>query len=167
MSAIQVVGDQIPSFPEDFNRRLQNIDPDLYVTWHQPPFSNKAGRWKIEQCIGHHAQGNWPGGHPKHSNVCNRIYVAMAQDDEMTPLPLGDWLIDKLQKMRQYVDSLGGPTARGAENFRRESDNLDAERSAKIAHEMAEIARLNSVDNRRQWNEIWNFFSVHDPRPNK
>src|SRR5450631_4599787 len=87
---IEVLGDPTPSFPEDFNRKLQEFDRDLLVMWHLPPhLKTQPGRWKIEMCIKHSGE-NWLNGRPKHSHVCDRTYVMMVQDDDGTPLPLGD-----------------------------------------------------------------------------
>ena len=41
LMSITLIGDQIPSFPESFARRLQDFDKDLHVMWHKSPFSKK------------------------------------------------------------------------------------------------------------------------------
>lgn len=164
---IEVLGDSTPSFPEDFNRKLQNFDPDLWITWHYPPHvKNKPGRWKIEMCTRHSGE-TWPSGTPKHSHLCDRTYVAMVQDDDGTPLPLGEHVISKLQAMRAYSESFGGQTERGRENFIRHSNGLDADLAAKREAASEDVKTHNSRFNRRQLKRLADLVARHDMRPNK
>lgn len=164
--AVEVIGDSTPSFPEDFNRSLQNFDRDLWVTWHRSPYSKKPGRWKIEMCITH-AGEFWPDGKPKHSHLCDRTYVTMVQDEEGTPMPLGDHVIEKVKAMRGYAESFGGQTERGRENFIRDSNNIDEELAAKRALASSDIKRHNSRFNRPQLQRMADLVARHDMRPNK
>lgn len=127
-SGIQVCGSETPSFPEAFNRKLQELDPDLWVVWHHPPTwpATRSGVWKIEQCIKHN--GGYRGnGKPEHTHVCQRIYVLMVQDEDGTPQPLGEHVLNKLREMRANSESFGGQTPRGLQNFIRNSNNIDQE----------------------------------------
>lgn len=165
---IEVLGDSTPSFPEDFNRRLQAFDKDLIVAWHLPPhMRRKPGRWKIEMCVQHHAAELWADGRPKHSHLCQRIYVWMVQDDEGTPLPLGDHVLDKLREMRANSERFGGQTERGLRNFREHSKNIDAELEAKRQAASADMLAHNRRDKRAQFNKLMTLIERHDMRPNK
>ena len=159
-------GESTPSFPEDFNRRLQSFDRDLWITWHKSPFSNKPGRWKIEMCVRHNG-GFRANGAPEHSHVCNRTYVTMVEDEEGTPLPLGEHVLDKLREMRANSESYGGQTERGLRNFVRASDNLDQELEAKREMAREDIKRYNRKDKRVQVNRLMHLIEQHDLRPNK
>lgn len=163
---IEVLGDSTPSFPEDFNRKLQNFDPDLWITWHVSPFSKKPGRWKIEMC-GRHGGDYWPTGKPKHSHLCDRTYVTMVQDEDGTPIPLGDHVIARLAGMRAYSESFGGQTERGRENFIRYSNDIDAGLAARREAASEDIKKHNSRFNRRQLKRLADLVARHDMRPNK
>lgn len=165
---VEVIGEQTPSFPEEFNRRLQTLDKDLIVAWHLPPhMRQKPGRWKIEMCIQHHAGELWPDGRPKHSHLCQRSYVTMVQDDEGTPLPLGDHVLEKLREMRTYSESFGGQTERGRANFIQHSNNLDAELEARREKNRDDVTAHNRRFNRLAFNRLVNLVERHDMRPNK
>lgn len=165
---IEVLGDQTPSFPEDFNRRLQSLDKDLLVSWHLPPhMRQKPGRWKIEMCVQHHAGALWPDGRIKHSHLCQRSYVWMVQDDEGTPMPLGDHVLDKLREMRAYSESFGGQTERGRANFIQDSNRIDAELAAKREEASEDAVDHNRRFNRAQFNKLMQLVERHDMRPNR
>lgn len=165
---IEVLGDQTPSFPEDFNRRLQAFDKDLLVAWHLPPhMRHKPGRWKIEMCVQHHAGELWPDGRIKHSHLCQRVYVWMVQDDEGTPLPLGDHVLDKLREMRAYSESFGGQTERGRRNFIEHSNQLDQELAAKREAAAEDVREHNRRFNSPQFNRLMDLVARHDMRPNR
>jgi hypothetical protein len=121
MSSIVVLGDQTPTFPEDFQRRLQQFDKDLLITWHRPPHwpPHRRGVWKIEQCVQHRPDGG------SHNHICNRTYIMVCQDDDGTPMPLGDWVFEKLREMRHNWERLGGNTPRGIENAIAESNRIE------------------------------------------
>jgi hypothetical protein len=162
---IQIVGNAIPSVPEDFQRRLQSFDPDLYVVWHQSPFVKQAGRWKIERCVRHHA-GFDLSGRPLHTHICERVYILMCQDEEGTPKPLGDWVFAKLREMRANWEALGGDTERAVKNAIAISNNIDQEREAKREADTQEMIRYNRKDKRVQFNKLLHLISQHDMRPN-
>ena len=165
---VEVLGDSTPSFPEEFNRRLQAFDRDLLVVWHLSPFvRNKPGCWKIEQCVRHHAGETWSDGRIKHSHLCHRIYVWMVQDSEGTPLPLGDHVINKIQEMRANSESFGGATEQGLRNFREHSARIDAELEQKREIATADITEHNRKFNRRQFNTLADLVQRHDMRPNR
>ncbi|HLW79113.1 MAG TPA: hypothetical protein VKU44_05880 [Terriglobia bacterium] len=166
--SIQVLGDPTPSFPEDFNRRLQQFDKDLVVAWHHPPTwpRTRAGVWKIEQCVEHHG-GFRSNGYPEHTHACRRIYVLMIQDEEGRPLPLGEHVFEKLGAMRAHVESYGGATARGLRNFIAHSNALDEEREKKRQAAIADMNAHNQRFNRLTINRLWNLVEQHDLRPNR
>lgn len=165
---IEVLGDQTPSFSEDFNRRLQALDQDLIVAWHLPPhMRHKPGRWKIEMCVRHHPGELWPDGRLKHSHLCDRSYVWMVQDDEGTPLPLGDHVLDKLRAMRAYSESFGGQTERGRRNFIEHSNSIDANLATKREEASADVVEHNRRSNRVQFNKLLQLVERHDMRPNR
>lgn len=163
---ILVCGETTPSFPEDFNRRLQQFDKDLVLRWHKPPFSQKPGRWQILMCT-QHFEGSWPDGRPKHSHVCRVTYVMMVQDDEGTPLPLGEHVFAKLGEMRANSESYGGQTERGLQNFIRASNNLDEELKQKRESASEDVKRYNRKYHRVQVNKVVHLIEQHDLRPNK
>lgn len=164
--SIQLIGDQIPSFPESFARRLQDFDKDLHVMWHKSPFSKKPGRWKIEMCIRHYGRG-FENGRPLHDHTCQRSYVMMCQDEEGTPMPLGDWVLQKLREMRANSESLGGPTERGLKNFREKSDAIDQQLEQKREADRADMIQHNRKDKRAQLNKLVDLVQRHDMRPNR
>lgn len=166
---IQVCGQGVPSFPEEFNTKLQELDKDLWIVWHHPPTwpASRCGVWKIEMCIRHFA-GDWPNGKPKHDHSCQRIYVMMVQDDEGTPLPLGDHVLEKLRAMRANSERLGGETPRGLANFIRESNNIDHELANKRAIADEDRMQHNRRYNRRQLSKAYDLLQRHDTaRPNR
>ena len=165
-SSIVVVGDPSPSFPEDFNRRLQAFDKDLWITWHKSPASRKPGCWKIEMCVEHNGRYR-VNAMPEHDHLCRRIYVMMVQDEEGTPMPLGDHVFAKLGEMRANCDSFGGPTERGLKNFKQYSDSLDKELAEKRERESRDLMDYNRRDHRVQLNTFWNLIERHDMRPNR
>lgn len=162
---IQILGDGTPTFPEEFQRRLQAFDRDLLVAWHKPPTS-KPGRWKIEQCIRHNGE-YYADGRPKHDHVCQRIYVMMVQDDELVPLPLGEHVFEKLRAMRANVERLGGSTERGLRNFVQESNGIDQALEAKRAAAREDIIRHNRKFNRVTFNRLGNLVEQTNLHPNK
>lgn len=165
---VEVLGDQTPSFPEEFNRRLQAFDKDLIVVWHLPPhMRTKAGRWKIEMCTRHHAGELWPDGRIKHSHLCQRVYVWMVQDSEGTPMPLGDHVLDKVREMRANSERLGGQTERGLRNFIQESNSIDEELAAKREAATDDVRAHNRRFNGPQFNKLMDLVARHDMRPNK
>lgn len=96
-----------------------------------------------------------------------RTYVLMVQDDEDTPLPLGEHVIQKLQAMRAYTESFGGQTERGRENFIRHSNNIDQELAEKRDAKAEDVKTHNSRFNRRQLQRMADLVARHDMRPNK
>lgn len=163
---IELVGRQLPSRPEEFERELQAFDRDLIISWHKPPTS-KPGRWKIEQCIQHSGKYH-TDGRPKHDHLCERIYVMMVQDDEGTPLPLGEHVFQKLGAMRANVESLGGATERGLRNFIQRSNDIDAERAAKREAAGEDVKQHNRKFNRLTFNRLAHLMGQHDfLRPNR
>lgn len=164
---IKVLGETVPSFPEDFNRRLQAFDRDLWITWHVSPVArNRPGCWKIEMCT-RHRSAFWPDGKPQHSHLCERVYVMMVQDEEDTPLPLGDHVVAKLSEMRSYTESFGGQTERGRENFIRHSNTVDETLAEKREAAAEDVKTHNSRFNRRQLRKLADLVAQHDMRPNK
>lgn len=162
-----MVGQSTPDFPEEFNRRLQAFDRDLWIQWHKPPFNPKyAGRWKILMCF-EHCGDWWPDGRPKHSHVCRVTYVTMVQDDEGTPLPLGEHVLNKLREMRANSDSYGGQTERGLRNFIQASNNLDEELEQKRDQMREDVKHYNRRYHRIQVNRLIHLVEQHDLRPNK
>lgn len=162
---IQLMGDQTPSYPEDFQRRLQAFDQDLYLSWHQPP-TRKPGRWKIEQCV-LHSGSFYPDGRPRHDHLCQRIYVMMVQDDELVPLPLSEHVFEELRKRRSNVERLGGPTERGLRNFVQESTNIDQELAAKREAASEDVKQHNRRFNRLGLNRLIHLIQQSDLRLNK
>lgn len=167
-TGIMVLGEQTPSFPEDFQRKLQAFDKDLLLSWHRPPHwpRHKRGVWKVEMCIAHNGRF-YADGRPQHDHVCNRIYVLMCQDDEGTPKPLGEWIFEQLGKMRQNSEKYGGQTERGLRNFREESDRIDQALAAKRAADSEDVKRYNRKEKRVQINKLMTLIERHDLRPNK
>ena len=164
---VEVIGEQTPSFPDDFNRRLQAFDRDLWITWHLPPnLRQKPGRWKIEMCSRHHAD-SWPDGRPRHSHLCQRVYVMVVQDEDGTPLPLGEHVLTRLHEMRAYSETFGGETERGRDNFIRHSNTVDEQLAAQREAKSEDIKRHNQRLNRRQLNRMADLVARHDMRPNK
>jgi len=159
-TGIVVLGEPTPSFPEDFQRRLQTLDSSLLVVWHKPPFVTKPGRWKIERCIQHN-------GGAQHSHVCNRVYILMCQDSDGTPMPLGDWVFDKLREMRQNWEAMGGDTERGVRNALAASDRIEQEMGTKREAAREDMIRYNRKDKRVQFNRLLTLVERHDMRPNK
>lgn len=75
-----------PAIPDSFRRQLRQYDPSLLVAWNEI-----KKRFVIEQCVKHLSPG------PEHSHICDRLFVALAQDDEGVMLPLGDKMMDKIK----------------------------------------------------------------------
>lgn len=165
---IIVLGESEPNFPEDFQRRLQDFDRDLLITWHRPPHwpRSRRGVWKVERCATHHGGFDFQG-RPKHSHVCQRFYVLMAQDEEGTPMPLGEWVFEKLREMRQNWERLGGNTERGVRNALAESDAIEKELEAKREAATRDMIEYNRKDKKRQINQFIDLTDRHDMRPNK
>lgn len=166
--AIILVGDQVPSAPTSFEERLQKYDKDLVLTWHKPPHwkRSRPGVWKVEQCVRHFG-GMRSNGLPEHTHVCQRVYVMVIQDEDGTPIPLGDHVIEKLQAMRAYSESFGGQTERGLVNFIRNSDSIDEELASKRAAAAEDLMAHNRRYHRVQMNRIFNMIQQHDMRPNR
>lgn len=165
---IVVLGEQTPSFPEDFQRKLQGFDNDLLLTFHRPPHwpRHRRGVWKIEMCIRHNGRF-YPNGRLHHDHVCNRTYVMMCQDEDGTPMPLGEWIFEKLGKMRQNSEKYGGQTERGLRNFREESDRTDLALADKRELDRQDMMKHNRKDKRVQFNRLMHLVQQHDMRPNK
>lgn len=161
---ITVIGESLPSVPESFQKRLQQFDPDLYVTWHV--FRGKPGRWKIERCTHHYGSFDL-SGRPIHSHVCARVYILMCQDDEGTPLPLGEHVFEKLRQMRARWESLGGDTDRGVRNAIAESDRIETDLETKRQAAAEDVMAYNRKDKRLQINKAFDLIQRHDLRPNK
>lgn len=159
--SIIVMGDENPSVPNAFQASLRAFDPDLYVTWHRPPSSRKPGRWKIERCTRHR-----PDGGP-HNHICVRTYILMVQDEEGTPMPLGDWVFNKLREMRHNWEALGGDSERGVRNALAESDRIEKELEAKRRAASDDMIRHNAKDKRVQINRLYDLVARHDMRPNR
>lgn len=166
---IVVLGEQTPSFPEDFQRKLQAYDRDLLVIWHRPPFwpRHRRGVWKVERCIQHHGKGFDFSGLPLHDHTCNRVYILMAQDADGTPMPLGEWVFEKLREMRHNWEAAGGDTERGVRNAIAESDRIEQEMTAKREAAAEDVKRYNRKDKRIQINKLMHLIDQHDLRPNK
>lgn len=169
MAIILTDADNAPSQPSDFERRLQTFDKDLLILWHKPPHWKKSrpGVWKIEQCIEHLSGKFRASGMPEHTHVCRRIYVTVVQDEDGTPMPLGDHVLDKLKAMRANSESFGGETARGLTNFIRHSESIDQELESKRAAAREDTMRHNRKFNRRQINQAFDLIQRHDMRPNR
>lgn len=165
---IVVLGEQTPSFPEDFQRKLQGFDNDLLLAFHRPPHwpRHRRGVWKIEMCTRHNGRF-YPDGRPHHDHVCNRTYVMMCQDEDGTPMPLGEWIFEKLGKMRQNSEKYGGQTERGLRNFREESDRTDLALADKRELDRQDMMKHNRKDKRVQFNRLMHLVQQHDMRPNK
>jgi hypothetical protein len=165
MSVI-VLGEQTPSIPVNFQRRLSAFDSDLYVVWHKSPASKQPGRWKIERCTRHFG-GRTESGRKVHDHTCVRVYILMCQDEEGTPKPLGDWVFEKLREMRSKWEALGGDTARGIQNALAESDRIEAELQTKREAAREDMITYNRKDKRLQINRLFNLIERHDLRPNR
>ena len=164
---IHVIGDMTPSFPEDFNRRLQAFDKDLLVVWHMPPLAgSRPGRWKIEQCTEHNGSFRI-NGNPEHNHLCRRVYVMMVQDEEGTPMPLGDHVFTKLREMRENVERLGGATERGLKNYVQESNNIDVALEGKREEARKDIMDHNQKFNRTTFNRLGMVLDHLQTAPNK
>ncbi len=163
-----MLGESTPTFPEEFQRKLQDFDRDLLITWHRPPHwpRSRRGVWKVERCANHHA-GFDLSGRPQHTHVCERVYVLMCQDEEGTPMPLGEWIFEKLREMRQNWERLGGNTERGIRNALAESDAIEKELEAKREASSADMIAYNQKDKRLQINKFTHLIQQHDMRPNR
>lgn len=162
---IHVVGDQIPSVPTDFQRRLSKFDSDLYVVWHKSPFTRQPGRWKIERCIKHN--GRFENGLPVHDHICVRTYIVMCQDEEGDPVPLGEWVFEKLREMRQNWERLGGDSERGIQNAVAHSDAIQESLDQKREAARDDMIEYNRKDKRVQINRLYDLIERHDMRPNR
>ena len=165
--SVMLLGDQIPSVPESFQRSLTAFDKDLYVVWHKSPHTKQAGRWKIERCIKHYGKGFDQSGRPLHDHTCSRTYILMCQDEDGVPLPLGEWVFEKLREMRSKWEALGGDTERGVRNAIAESDRLEQELEDKRKAARDEMIQYNHKDKRFQLNKLMNLIERHDMRPNR
>jgi hypothetical protein len=163
VGSFAVVGDTTPSFPEDFANRLKAFDPDLLITWHRPPHwpRSRRGVWKIERCARHRSDGG------PHNHLCHRVYILMCQDSDGTPMPLGDWVFEKLLEMRANWEALGGDTERGVRNALAESDRIEQEMQQKREAAAEDVKRYNRKDKRVQINRLVHLVQQHDMRPNK
>lgn len=159
--SIVVVGDSIPSVPDSFQEQLRRFDPDLYVVWHKSPHTRQAGRWKIERCAKHR-----PDGGP-HNHLCVRVYIMMCQDEEGTPVPLGEWVFNKLREMRANWERLGGDSERGIRNALAESDRIEEEVAKKREASSADVQSHNLRFNKNQFQKLYDLVSRHDMRPNR
>jgi hypothetical protein len=155
------MGDSTPGFPTEFQARLRAFDETLIVAWHKSPFSKKPGRWKIERCVKHR-----PGGGP-HDHVCDRAYIMMCQDAEGIPMPLGEWVFEKLREMRHNWEQLGGATERGIRNAIALSNNIDEERETKREAARQDVQHYNRKEKRLQINKLMLLIEKHDLRPNR
>jgi hypothetical protein len=168
-SGIAVIGESTPTFPKEFQRRLQALDKDLLITWHRPPFwpPHRRGVWKIEHCIEHHGKGFDLQGTPIHDHTCRRGYVLMCQDAEAVPMPLGEWIFQKLGEMRGNWEAFGGNTERGVKNALAESSRIEHEMVQKREAASEDVKRYNRKDKRIQINKLMHLIEQHDLRPNK
>jgi hypothetical protein len=168
-AGIMVMGETTPTFPEDFQKRLQAFDKDLLIVWHRPPHwpRHRRGVWKIETCTKHYGLGYDFAGTPRHDHTCQRAYVLMCQDEEGTPMPLGEWIFEKLREMRQNWESLGGNTVRGVRNAIEESNRIEQELAAKREAASEDVKTYNRKDKRIQINKLVHLVQQHDMRPNK
>lgn len=155
------MGDSIPSVPEEFQKRLQKFDPDLYIVWHKSPVTKQPGRWKIERCTRHR-----PDGGP-HNHICVRVYILMVQDEEGDPMPLGEHVFDKLREMRANWEALGGDTERGVRNALALSDSIEQELAAKREADSEDVKRHNSRFNKNQLSKAHDLIQRHDLRVNR
>ena len=160
-TGIVVMGESTPTFPEDFQRRLTAFDSSLLVTWHKPPFTNKPGCWKIERCVKHRADGG------PHNHVCERAYILMCLDADGTPMPLGEWVFEKLREMRQNWEALGGDTERGVKNAIALSNDIEQTMESKREAAREDVKTYNRKDKRVQINRLVTLVERHDLRPNK
>lgn len=167
--AIILVGDQTPTHPAEFERKLQAFDQDLAVVWHKPPHwrQSRSGVWKIEQCVGHLSGEFHADGRPKHTHLCMRAYVTCVQDEDGTPMPLGDHVFEKLRMMRANSESFGGETERGLSNWIRQSRAIDDELESKRAREREDVMAYNQKFNARQIANAVTLIQRHDMRPNR
>lgn len=165
---IVVLGESTPTFPQDFQNKLQDFDRDLLIAWHRPPHwpRSRRGVWKVERCTRHYAGYDF-SGRPKHDHTCQRVYVLMAQDEDGTPMPLGEWVFEKLRQMRANWERLGGDTKRGVRNALAESDRIEQELESKREADREDMIRYNRKDKRVQINRLVNLVEQHDMRPNK
>lgn len=168
-AGIVVLGEQDPTFPEDFQRKLQAFDRDLLVTWHRPPHwpRHRRGVWKIERCLQHHGRGFDLSGRPLHDHTCNRVYILMCQDADGTAMPLGEWIFEKLREMRANWEALGGDTQRGVTNALAASDRIEQELEQKREAARDDMIRHNRKDKRVQINKLVALVERHDMRPNR
>lgn len=158
-----LLGEQAPTFPEAFQRKLQAFDRDLLIVWHKPPHwpKKRRGVWKIERCTRHR-----PDGGP-HDHLCQRVYILMCQDEDGTPKPLGDWIFEKLREMRHNWERLGGDSEQGVVNALRESDRIEQQMTEKREAASADVKEHNRKDKRVQINKLMHLIEQHDLRPNK
>jgi hypothetical protein len=163
--SILVVGEDTPSVPESFQRRLASFDPDLYLVWHKSPHSSKPGRWKIERCTRH--LGGFRNGIPVHDHTCVRVPILMVEDEERVPLPLGEYVFTRLREMRANWEALGGNTERGVQRAISISNALDQKLDEKREAARADVMQYNRKNNRAQFNKLYDLVSRHDMRPNK
>lgn len=167
--SIFLLGDQTPTFPETFQRKLQLFDPDLLITWHRPPHwpKHRYGVWKIERCIRHFGRGFEITGRPLHDHTCERVYILMCQDEDGTPKPLGDWIFEKLREMRHNWEALGGDSEQGVTNALRASDQIERDMTEKREAASLDVKEHNRKDKRLQINKLMHLIEQHDMRPNK
>jgi len=64
-TASSVIGESTPTFPKEFQRRLQALDKDLLINLAPSALlaAHRREVWKSEHCIEHHGKGLRPPGH--------------------------------------------------------------------------------------------------------
>lgn len=145
--------------PEDFKRKLFELDPDLQVSWNK-----MKQRWIICICTHHSATAPCH----QHDNCCAMSYVWMVQDEDGDMIPLGnyDWIMNKLKSIdtrRQYGD---GPKAKAAylDVLAKRDQDADAAEAKAIRDRIADT----KADHRKQLNEAVMLMERHDwMRPNR
>lgn len=91
----------------------------------------------------------------------------MCQDADGTPMPLGEWIFEKLREMRANWEANGGDTERGVRNALAESNRIEQEMQAKRDDASEDVKRYNRKDKRMQFNRLIQMVERHDMRPNK
>jgi len=91
----------------------------------------------------------------------------MCQDAEAVPMPLGEWIFQKLGEMRGNWEAFGGNTERGVKNALAESSRIEHEMVQKREAASEDVKRYNRKDKRIQINKLMHLIEQHDLRPNK
>lgn len=125
-----------PAIPDSFRESLRQYDPNLMVAWNAI-----KKRFVIEQCVEHLAEGT------AHTHICRRNYVAMAQDDEGTMLPLGDKVMEMI-KARDVAQAGYGP--QDLDKFIADQKAIGAAERERLEKEQDKVLRYGSRHNRRQ-----------------